>query len=219
MATTRAVAPDDDVVIAAQACSPVAFAELYALHSRRLYRTIFAITKNPEDADEALQETFLRAHLALHTFEGRSTIHTWMARIAINSALMTLRKRRARPEMLSNTRPDDGAEIVLFDVKDSAPNPEQVYGLRQRQLTLLRAIGRLQPQLRAPLRMQMMHGSSVREIDLALNLSVAAVKARLYRARLQLSKSAPRQSAPHSVPSQGSTTGTLWHRWNHSQGR
>jgi RNA polymerase sigma-70 factor (ECF subfamily) len=64
----RTAAPDDDIVMAAQAGSPVAFAELYALHSRRLYRTIFAITKNPEDADKALQETFLRAHEALHTF-------------------------------------------------------------------------------------------------------------------------------------------------------
>jgi RNA polymerase sigma-70 factor (ECF subfamily) len=179
-------APDDDTVMAAKAGSPVAFAELYALYSQRLYRTIFSITKNPEDADEALQETFLRAHIALHAFEGRSTVQTWMTRIAINSALMTLRKRRGRPEMRLNLQPDEHPEIILFEVKDSAPNPEQAYELRQRRLTLLHEIWRLQPQLRAPLRMQVMHGWSVREIGLALNLSVPAVKARLRRARLQL---------------------------------
>ena len=186
MAPVRAVAPDDDTVMAAQAGSQVAFAELYALYSRRLYRTIFAITKNPEDADEALQETFLRAHVALRAFEGRSTVQTWMTRIAINSALMTLRKRRARPETRFNPQPEDGAEIILFEVKDPAPNPEQAYDLRQRQLTLLHGIWHLQPHLRAPLRMQIMHGWSVREISLALNLSVPAVKARLRKARLQL---------------------------------
>lgn len=84
--------------------SSACFAELYATYSRRLYNTIFAITKNHEDAEDALQETFLRAYTGIHAFEGRSAIYSWLTRIAINSALIVLRKRRVRPELLvSNT--------------------------------------------------------------------------------------------------------------------
>ena len=76
-------------------------------------------TRNPEDAEDALQETFLRAHLRLHTFEGRSRIYSWLTRIAINSALMILRRRRARPQTLLGSHPDPRAdtfwpEIGLF---------------------------------------------------------------------------------------------------------
>jgi RNA polymerase sigma-70 factor (ECF subfamily) len=141
----RAITPDDDIVQAAQSGSPEAFRKLHAIYSRRLHQTIMAITKNPQDAEDALQDTFLRAYVAIGTFEGRCKIYTWLTRIAVNSALMILRKRRLRPEMLVDPQLDYGAEIVLFEVKDSAPNPEQVYELHQRQLTLLRAIRGLPP--------------------------------------------------------------------------
>jgi RNA polymerase sigma-70 factor (ECF subfamily) len=179
-------APDDDIVRAAQAGSPEAFRELHMLYSWRLYQTILAITKNPQDAEDALQDTFLRAYVAIGTFEGRCKVYTWLTRIAVNSALMILRKRRVRPEMLVGPQLDDGAEIVLSAVKDSAPNPEEIYDLHERQLILLHAIRGLHPHLRAPIQMQMMNGRSAREIGRALNLSVAAVKARLHRARQRL---------------------------------
>jgi RNA polymerase sigma-70 factor, ECF subfamily len=180
-------APDDDILPAAQAGSPEAFRELHTLYSRRLFQTIVAITKNRQDAEDALQDTFLRAYVAIGTFEGRCKVYTWLTRIAVNSALMILRKRRVRPEMLVGPQPDEGAEIVLSAVKDSAPNPEQVYDLHQRQLILLRAIHGLHPDLQTAIRLQMIHGLSLREIGRALNLSVAAVKARLHRARKRLS--------------------------------
>ena len=186
-AVERAVASDDDIAPAVQTGSPEAFRKLHALYSRRLYRTIVAITKNPQDAEDALQDTFLRAYVAIGTFEGRCKISTWLTRIAVNSALMILRKRRARPEVPVGVQLDDGAEILLYEVKDSAPNPEQVFDLHQRQLTLLRAIRSLHPQLQRPIWLQMTHGWSVEEIARALNLSVAAVKSRLHRARQRLS--------------------------------
>jgi len=183
------------LVTAVQAGAPEAFAQLYAIYSPRLYRTITAITKNPEDAQDALQETFLRAHLRVHAFEGRSSIYSWLSRIAINRALMILRKRRTRPEVLFDPQPDHRCETIFFEVKDSAPNPEEAYDLRQRQTKTLRAIRRLDPKLQAALRMQMMHEWSVKEISQALNISVAAAKSRLYRARQQLST----RSAGHRV--------------------
>ena len=178
---------EDPLVRAVQAEVPEAFAQLYTIYSPRLYRTITAITKNPEDAQDALQETFLRAHLRVHAFEGRSNIYSWLSRVAINCALMILRKRRARPEMLFDPEPDRRrCETTFFEVKDSAPNPEEAYDLRQRQARTLRAIRRLDPKLQAALRIQMKHEWSVKEISQALNISEAAAKSRLYRARQQL---------------------------------
>ena len=166
---------------------PVTFEELHANYSRRLYRTIVAITKNPEDAEDALQDTFLRAHLARENFEGRSSIYSWLTRIAINSALMVLRKRRKRSTILFDPEPDDRFDAITFEVRDPAPNPEELCVLNQRQLKTLRALRRLRPNLSEPIRMQVTHGWSIREIGRALNISEAAVKSRIHRARQQLS--------------------------------
>jgi RNA polymerase sigma-70 factor (ECF subfamily) len=182
----RVIAPLDDMVLAAQAGSAAAFAELYSTYSKRLFQTIFSITRNPHDAEEALQETFLRAYLAIKTFEGKSQIYTWLTRIAVNSALMVLRKQRIRSEVLFDPQPNDRWEMVFFELKDSAPNPEELCVLHQCQLKTLRAIRRLRPHLREPIRMRIKHGWSTREISRALNISEAAVKSRIYRARQQL---------------------------------
>jgi len=186
-AVERTITRHDELVSAAQAGSPRAFAELHALYSRRLYKTIVSITNSPEDAEDALQDTFLRAYLAIRAFEGRSSIYSWLTRIAIHSALMILRKRRTRAEILIDSQPDGQAEEGCFDFRDSAPNPEQVYEWRQRQIRLLRAIRNLGPLLREPIQMRMTKGSSLKEIGQALNISEGAVKARLHRARRRLS--------------------------------
>jgi len=186
-AKEREVAQLNEIISAVQAGSPGAFAELYALYSRRLYKTILAITRNSEDAEDALQETFLRAYLAIHTFEGRSTVYSWLTRIAINSALMLLRKRRARPEVLFDPQPDAPAKMISFEIQDPSPTPEQVCVLRHRRVTLVRAIGSLNSRLRRPIQMQITRDSSIKEIGRALKLSQATVKTRLHRARLKLS--------------------------------
>lgn len=188
-ALERVTAPLDDVVLAAQAGSAAAFAELYSTYSRRLFQTILSITRNPHDAEEALQETFLRAYVAIKTFEGKSQIHTWLTRIAVNTALMALRKQRVRHEMLFDPQPEDRIETITFELRDPAPNPEELCLLHQCQLKTLRAIRRLRPHLREPIRMRITHGWSTREISRALNISEAAVKSRIYRARHQLSTS------------------------------
>jgi RNA polymerase sigma-70 factor (ECF subfamily) len=177
----------DDVVASAQAGSPDAFEELYSKYSGRLYKTILSITRNPHDAEEVLQDTFLRAYLAIKTFEGKSKIYSWLTRIAINSALMTLRRQRSRPEVLFDPQPDDRSEVIAFEVTDSAPNPEELCVHNQRKYRTLRAIHRLNPQLRTPIRMQLMRGWSIREISRVLNITESAVKSRLSRARQQLS--------------------------------
>jgi len=164
---------------------PGAVAELYATYSPRLYKTILGISKNHEDAEDALQEAFLRVHLRLHTFEGRSGIFSWLTRIAINSALIVLRRRRARPETLFDPQQDSREDTLYFEIKDSSPSPEQVCDWRQRKVRVLDALSNLGPSLQAPIQMQMMD-SSMKEISCALNISQAAVKARLHRARRRL---------------------------------
>jgi RNA polymerase sigma-70 factor, ECF subfamily len=185
--TERSGTQDNLIVAAAQAGSHGAFADLYANYSPRLYRTILRITKSPEDAEDALQDTFLRACLAIRAFEGRASIYSWLTRIAINSALMILRKRRTRAEISFDPQVDDRAETFGLQIKDPAPSPEQICDLRQRRVRLHRAIRNLNARLREPIQMRVAKESSMKEISRSLNISELAVKTRLHRARAQLS--------------------------------
>ena len=181
------IARNDEIVSDAQAGLPGAFTKLHAIYSRRLYKRVLAITKNPHDAEDALQETFLRVHSAIHHFEGRSSIYSWLTRIAINSALLILRRRRTRSEILFDPQADAGSESCFFEVRDSAPNPEQVYDLLQRRDNVRDAISSLKDPLRTPLQMQITQELPIKEIGRALNISELAVKTRLHRARRQVS--------------------------------
>jgi RNA polymerase sigma-70 factor (ECF subfamily) len=175
-----------EIMTATGTGSTMAFDELEKEYSSRLFKTILRITKNWEDAEDALQDTFLRAYLALHGFGGRSSVYSWLTRIAINSALMVLRRRRSRPEVLLIGSFEGGDSGSPLELKDSSSNPEQLCNLRQREDHVLRAIRNLESSLRAPIEAQMARGYSVKEVADTLNISVAAAKARLYRARVRL---------------------------------
>ena len=182
----RCAMRDRQLVSEAQAGSSDSFAQLQSLYRRKLYNTIVAITKNREDAEDALQDTFLRAHLALCRFEGRSSVYSWLTRIAINSALMILRRRHARAEVHFDSHWDDWDGDPPFEVKDGALNPEQMWVQQQRWRNVMRAINKLDPKLRAPIQVLMTRECSMNEIAQTLDISVAAVKARLHRARRRL---------------------------------
>jgi RNA polymerase sigma-70 factor (ECF subfamily) len=196
---------DLDLVAAARAGSNAAFEELQGRYARRLYRRIQSITRNHEDAEDALQETFLRAYLALDSFEGRSQFTSWLTRIAIKSALMVLRRRRSRPEVPFEALPDSGEASQTVDVRDSALNPEQHYDPRQRSYGALRAIGKLNANLRTPMTTWIEQECSLKEVARTLGLSLPAVKSRLCRARKQLTRSA---AFKERVPNAGSISGS-----------
>jgi RNA polymerase sigma-70 factor, ECF subfamily len=177
---------DVELVSNASAGSTDAFAELQRLYSRQLYSTILRITRNREDAEDALQDTFLRAFLALRHFEGRSSVYSWLTRIAINSALMLLRKRRHRPEVCFDLGSEAENEVVHFEPKDPCLNPEQVCDQQQRCANIHRAIEQLQSSLRTPLQTRMMHGTSLEEIARGMDITATAVKSRLNRARKRI---------------------------------
>jgi RNA polymerase sigma factor (sigma-70 family) len=95
---------------------------LYRAHAERLFRTVHRITRNREDAEDAVQDSLLRAFIHLKSFDGRSTFSTWLTRIAINSALMILRKRRASPEFYRDGR---STTEVLLEVSEPSPDSMQ----------------------------------------------------------------------------------------------
>ena len=181
---------DTELLRAARAGSHAAFGELQKLYNRRLYRRILSITRNREDAEDALQDTFLRAYIALPSFEGRSQLSSWLTKIAINSALMVIRKRRARPEISIDQRPGSEDRGISYDVRDNAPDPEQICDQRERLNAILSEIKRLAPRLRTPLRVRLSQGRSMKEIARDLGISTAALKTRLHRARQRLGRSA-----------------------------
>ena len=183
----RAALRDLQLVSAVLAGSSDAFAELERRYSRQLYSTIFGITRNREDSQDGLQDTFLRAYLSLPGFQGRSSFYSWVTRIAINSALMILRKRRSHPEVSFEFSAEPEGDISRFELKDPSLDPEQIYDQHQRCANIQRAIQRLQSSLRGALQTRMTHGSSLGEIAQSLDITEAAVKARLHRARTRLS--------------------------------
>ncbi len=188
VAKELSTSPIEQLVSAAQSGSSEAFEEIQRIYSRRLYSTILSITRVPEDAEDALQDTFLRAFAALPEFEGRSTVYSWLTRIATNCALMILRKRRVRCEVSIDPPNDPADSRTHFEIADTAPNPEQIYDQLQRQARLAHAISNLEPILRTPIQIQMARGWTVKQIGRALAVSDAAVKTRLHRARQRLSK-------------------------------
>ena len=196
-----AASRDLELVAAAKAGSSAAFEELENRYSRRLYRRIQSITKNHEDTEDALQETFLRVYLALDSFEGRSQFSTWLTRVAINSALMVLRRHRTRAEVSFERLSDSGELAVTSDVRDPALNPEQLHELRQRSDFALRAISKLNFNLRAPMTAWVQQECSAKEVAQTLDLSLATVKARIFRARKQLRRSTGlKKRAPSACP-------------------
>jgi RNA polymerase sigma-70 factor (ECF subfamily) len=177
---------DAELISATLTGSSDAFAELQRLYSRQLYSTIFRITRNREDAEDVLQDTFLRAYLSLRNFQGRSSVYSWLTRIAINSALMLLRKRRSHPEVCFDLAREQENDAVRLEPKDPCLNPEQICDQRQRCANIHREIERLKASLREPLQSRMTHGSSLEEIGRAMDITATAVKARLNRARKRL---------------------------------
>jgi RNA polymerase sigma-70 factor (ECF subfamily) len=188
----------DRIVRLAKSGDETAFAELYQMHSRAVARVIQRIVKNVDDRDDVLQETFIKAFVHLKNFDGRSQFSTWLTRIAINTSLMLLRKRRNRPECSIDL--DFDREGSAFQIVDPAPDPEKVC-LRENSITEVRyAVGRLPKSLRLPTAIRCSQDLLVRDIANIAGLSVSATKSRLVRAaaelRVMLDSNADRQSRP-----------------------
>jgi len=165
------------------------FDELTAPHIPKIFRIIYRITKNREDAEDAMQDALLQALVHFEDFNGRSTFATWLTRIAINCSLMLLRKRRNAKTVSLNGERDFEASKVIAEVRDPAPDAEARYLQNEREATVRKAIKTLRPTLKNVVELAQLGERSIRETAAIMGLSPAAAKARLFHARKRLRNS------------------------------
>src|SRR3990172_2200339 len=177
---------DLELVGQARAGNLDAFGELVNRHERKIFRLTQHITGNREDAEEALQESFLKAFSRLSQFQGDSQFYTWLVRIAVNESLMKLRKRKAHPTFSLDEPIETGDDLVPRERGSWEDNPEQLYQQQELREILDRSVQSLAPIFRTVFMLRDMEQLSTEETAEALQLSVPAVKSRLLRARLQL---------------------------------
>lgn len=184
---TSTVVREDEaaLVSAAKSGDETAFEELVNRYERKIFRLTMNITQNREDAEDSMQEAFLKSFTNLDRFQGDSRFYTWLVRIAVNEALMKLRKRR--PSQVSLDEPVNTEDDSVFrEIEDWGPSPEKKFAQTELNEILNSVIGELDPIFRVVFLLRDVEGVSTEETAKILDISVAAVKSRLLRARLKL---------------------------------
>jgi RNA polymerase sigma-70 factor (ECF subfamily) len=183
------------LVQAAKNGHSTAFATLSEQYREQLFRAAHRITRTREDAEDAVQDTLLRAFVHMGDFEGRSSFGTWMTRITINSALMILRRKRTSLEIAIGRNNDSGGDDLCYGITDHTPSPETRYAQTEEQRILRTAIQRLRPKLRVVVQIHL-QGRSLEETAGVLGISLSAAKGRLFHAKKALRRSLnPRRPA------------------------
>ena len=190
---TPAASEELALVAKAQAGDAQAFTDLVNRYERKIYRIAKHITQNDEDAEDVLQETFLKAYEHLAGFQGNSKFYTWIVRIAVNESLMKLRKRKGDRTVPLDEPMDTGEEMVTREIAVWEDNPEQRYSREEIQEILDRAVESLKPDFRTVFTLRDIEELSTEETAEALGISIPAVKSRLLRARLALREKLTRQ--------------------------
>src|SRR5262245_130758 len=163
-----------------------AFGELVRKYEGKIFRLAQHITQNREDAEDVLQETFMKAYEHLDQFKGDSKFYTWIVRIAVNQALMKLRRRKTDKSVSLDEQIDTGEDTVVREIAAWDEDPEQRFSREELGQILDTAIEGLEPLYRSVFVLRDIEELSTEETAEALGLSVPAVKSRLLRARLQL---------------------------------
>jgi RNA polymerase sigma-70 factor, ECF subfamily len=174
------------LVDAARKGDIAAFEELVKRYDRNVFRIAQHITQNREDAEDVVQDAFLKAYGNLSQFQGQSKFYTWLVRIAVNEALMKLRRRRPERTVSLDQDVETDEDTIPREVADWSPNPEQQYNQAELRELLQRTIQGLPAGFRTVFVLRDVEGLSTEETAEALGLSIPAVKSRLLRARLQL---------------------------------
>jgi RNA polymerase sigma-70 factor, ECF subfamily len=192
-------ADDDALVTAAQSGCESAFRELCRRNTGHVFRSISRIARNNADAEDALQDSLVRAFVHIQKFDRRSSFSTWLTRIGINSALMILRKKRRACE-ISIDLMDSGENMRRqWDIADIAPNPEEHCLINDMKQNLDHAICRLPSHLRVVAELRLVKNLSLREIAVTLNISIPATKTRLLRARRRIIETIHRDKTPRRI--------------------
>lgn len=171
------------LIASARAGNRNAFGELVRRHSHRVYGMSFRILKNREDAEDNLQNVFCKAFSKIQQFEGNSQLSTWLIRIAVNEALMMLRKRRPEEAVTCDEdRPREGHE-PNEELRDWHADPERQYQTKE---LATKALEVLHPTLKYTFLLQKGEGWTSRELARALDITPELVKSRIFRARVKL---------------------------------
>ena len=163
-----------------------AFTELVDKYERKIFRLAKHITQNDEDAEDVLQESFMKAYSNLDSFQGQSKFYTWLVRIAVNEALMKLRKRKSDRTVSLDEPHETEEDTVSREIAVWDDDPEQKYSREELRGILERAVESLKPAFRTVFVLRDIEELSTEETAEALGISIPAVKSRLLRARLQL---------------------------------
>lgn len=187
---------DESLVSSAKSGLHLAYDELCRRHSTKTFRTVQRITRNREDAEDALQDSLLKGFTHLKRFDGRSTFSTWLTRIAINSALMILRKKRSDLEISF-----DGDASHYLQIPDPSSDQERYFFEGERGCALWKAVRGLPPLLRGVTEARYLQEVAVSEVAVLAGVSLAAAKTRLLRAKKSLRRALSENGTPHkSMP-------------------
>jgi RNA polymerase sigma-70 factor (ECF subfamily) len=183
------VAQEDAVLVAAaKTGNTYAFELLVERHEGKIFALTQRMTRNREDAEDVVQQSFQKAFIHLKKFQGESLFSTWLTRIAINEALMLLRRKRGSREVpIAESTTEDETALPL-DVPDSGPNPEDSCLLREQKRILSAAVNELTPGMRKAIELRELAELSTGETAQVMGLSVGAVKARVFHGRRKLRK-------------------------------
>ncbi|MBZ5633764.1 MAG: sigma-70 family RNA polymerase sigma factor [Acidobacteriia bacterium] len=195
-AATLSIDPDADTVARVQKGDLDAFEELMIRHNQRVYRTLVSILGNPDDARDAMQDTFLKAFQHMGGFEGRSKFSTWLVSIATNTGIQRLRERRPM-ESLDESGPDDEG-FRPRQIQAWTDDPEQLYSQAEMRSLIENGVMKLPVKYRMVLMLRDIEQLPIEEAASALGLGIPAIKARLLRGRLMLREAL----APHFIPSE-----------------
>ena len=189
----RLVAEEDaSLVAAAKARDTRAFELLIERNERKIFSMAQSITRNREDAEDVVQQSFQKAFIHLKKFEGESLLSTWLTRIAINEALMLLRRRSGTREVpIPESNTEDETALPL-DIQDAGPNPEDSCLQREQERIISAAVNELTPGTRKAIELRELGELSTGETAQVMGLSAGAVKARVFHGRRKLRKTLQR---------------------------
>jgi RNA polymerase sigma-70 factor, ECF subfamily len=196
-------AAEEQLVAAAKGGDEVACETLFNRHQRKIFVLAFRYTRVREDAEDIVQQTFQKAFVHLQAFEGKSSLATWLIRIAINQALMLLRSRRGLREVLIDDSSSDEEATPALELADASPGPEASYLQRENTQILSAAMRRLRPGMRKVIELRELGELSNRDTAAHLGVSIGTVKARVFHARRKLAKALRRHMRPRRVSRNG----------------
>jgi RNA polymerase sigma-70 factor (ECF subfamily) len=172
------------LLAAAKRGDSIAFGILCKQSATTVFQMARQIVRTKEDAEDVMQESFQQAFIHLKSFKGDSRFSTWLSRIAINAALMKLRKRHLRDVSLDESAESEQASQL--DLVDRGLNPEQLYAREERHRILSRAMHELTPGMRRAIELRELDERSSEETARIMGISVSAVKARVFHGRIKL---------------------------------